>query len=143
MKQVINFQLKKGLCVLSETCACPKGMVDHEGECIQPSECQSCLEKYPEGATWKDDVDPCVEYICENSSVRSIEYRCDSKMPTCGQYEKLVSNTTEECCTRYECECDQEKCPAAPTCAEGEYLIILATVPFRLNPRFPIKKRIL
>ena len=120
MKQVINFQPKKGLCVLSETCACPKGMVDHEGECIQPSECPSCLEKYPEGATWKDDVDPCVEYICENSSVRSIEYRCDSKMPTCGQYEKLVSNTTEECCTRYECECDQEKCPAAPTCAEGE-----------------------
>ena len=116
-----NNTTSTGLCILSETCACPEGMVDHEGECIKPTECPSCLEKYPEGATWKDEVDPCVEYICENSSVRSIEYRCDTQIPNCGQYEKLVANTTEECCTRYECECDQEKCPAAPTCAEGEY----------------------
>ena len=116
-----NNTTSTGLCILSETCACPEGMVDHEGECIKPTECPSCLEKYPEGATWKDEVDPCVEYICENSSVRSIEYRCDTQIPNCGQYEKLVANTTEECCTRYECECDQENCPAAPTCAEGEY----------------------
>lgn len=116
-------------CELTETCICPEGQVENDGECIDIKMCPSCLEKYPEGAVWRNESDPCIEYTCVNSAVQVTEFACECLVePKCGQYEDLITvRDDESCCETYECQCNQDKCPAEPECEQGAVLRTIET----------------
>merc|ERR1739838_176043 len=118
-----------GVCTFTESCVCPNGKVEHNGECIDARLCPSCLDKYPEGAVWRNESDPCVEYTCTNGQVISTEFACECLVkPECGEYFDLVTKRDDDsCCSTYECQCNKDKCPAEPKCEQGAVLRLIET----------------
>ena len=120
----IENKTTRSLCELTETCACPEGTVEHEGECIDPKMCPSCLDKYPEGAVWRNESEPCLEYSCVGGQVKTTEFACECLVPpTCGDHETLIEvRDNDSCCSTYKCECDVASCPQEPSCETGSTL---------------------
>lgn len=111
-------------CTFTESCICPDGKVEHDGECIDVRMCPSCLDIYPEGAVWRNETDPCIEYTCVDGQVKSTEFACECLVqPECGDYEDLVTvRDDDSCCSTYECKCNISKCPEEPVCEQGAVL---------------------
>ena len=61
-----------------------------------------------------------VEKTCE-------PFKCQYQPIICSPFERMVSYAIDECCSTYECVCDESKCfnSANPTCPEGSTRMVI------------------